>query len=239
VPPNAFDQCARYAARDVDPEGFLRWLLPVEVFAGWRWAGWLDMRRVAFPGEPDRRCDTVAAFEHQAGTAPPVAVVIEFQSEPRGDMPERLGEYLLRLRREAPAQREPRVPYQAVPVLVNLTGPARPGTWAMAPGDFGGLGLRLECRVLTLREVQAPALLAEVERGAVARGVLAWLPLMAGGDQPEVIAHWRRLAGAEPDSRRRSDLGALARVFADLADRGPVWRTALEGWNMKESPTVL
>jgi hypothetical protein len=236
---STFDQCARYAAREVDPEGFLRWLLPAEVFGAWRWAGWLDTRRVAFPGEPERHCDTVAVFERLAGDAPPVAAVIEFQTEPRGDMPERLGEYLLRLRREVPAQREPRVPYQSVAILVNLTGPVQPGEWAMAPADYGGLGLWTRGRVLTLREVDAAALLADVASGRAARAVLPWMPLMAGADAPERLAEWRRLAGQEPDSRRRSDLGALAVVSAELAGRAAFWRTELEGWNMKESQTVL
>jgi hypothetical protein len=38
---NPFDQAARYAARRLDAEGFLRWLLP-EVFGPWRWLGWLE-----------------------------------------------------------------------------------------------------------------------------------------------------------------------------------------------------
>jgi hypothetical protein len=34
----------------------------------------------------------------------------------------------------------------------------------MAPEDFGGLGLWVRARVLTLREVDAPALLADLSR---------------------------------------------------------------------------
>ena len=79
---NDYDQAARYAARRVDDEGFLRWALGSEVFAAWRWAGWLDTQSVPFPGEPDARCDTVAAFERQAGDSPPCAAVVEFVSEP-------------------------------------------------------------------------------------------------------------------------------------------------------------
>jgi hypothetical protein len=100
---NPFDKAARYAARQLDAAGFLRWLLP-EVFQGWRWEGWLDTRGVPFPGEPERQSDTVAAFRRLAADAPPAAAVIEFQSRPRGDMPERVAEYALRLRREVPYQ---------------------------------------------------------------------------------------------------------------------------------------
>jgi len=46
---NDFDTAARFAGKQLNPEGFLGWLLP-GVFAAWRWAGWLDARAVAFPG---------------------------------------------------------------------------------------------------------------------------------------------------------------------------------------------
>jgi hypothetical protein len=48
-----YDQAARYAAKHLDAEGFLRWLLPramaVRVFRRF-----LDTRTLTFPGEPDR-----------------------------------------------------------------------------------------------------------------------------------------------------------------------------------------
>lgn len=57
---NDFDQAARYAVRRLDPEGFLRWLLGEHLWSAWSWRGWLDTQTVPFPGEPDRRCGTVA-----------------------------------------------------------------------------------------------------------------------------------------------------------------------------------
>ena len=42
-------------------------------------------------------------------------------------MLERLAEYVLRLRRERPAQLQPRVPYEVVGALLNLTGGAANG----------------------------------------------------------------------------------------------------------------
>ena len=44
---------------------------------------------------------------------------------------------------------------------------------------------------------------------------------------------------AEPDERRRGEYGGLALVFAEAADRKPVWKEALKGWNMKVSQQVL
>jgi hypothetical protein len=235
---NPFDQAARYAAKQLDAEGFLRWLLP-NVFAAWRWDGWIDTQSIAFPGEPERRSDTVAAFERRAGDAPPVAAIIEFQSRPIGPILERMAEYALRVRRESLHQRDPRVPYVVVGVVMNLTGPPQAETWKMTPPDFGVLGLQFQVRVCTLREEDGEKLLQAIEQGQVARCVLPWVALMLGGDRADLIEKWKELASAEPDVRKRGDYGGLARVFAELCGRGAVWTKGLEGWNVEVSQVVL
>lgn len=75
--------------------------------------------------------------------------------------------------------------------------------------------------------------------GDLSRSVLPWIPLMRGGDEAGIIMEWRRLALEEPSAQRRGDYGGLALVFAELAGRRPVWREALEGWNMQVSQQVL
>jgi hypothetical protein len=232
-----FDTAARFAGKQLDPEGFLGWLLP-GVFSAWRWAGWLDARAVSFPGEPARQADLMAVFTRRAGDAPPAAVVIEFQTRPQGDMLERLAEYVLRLRRELPYQRDPRVSYEVVGVLLNLTGPAQAEVWEMAPPDFADLGLRFRAGVRTLRDVDAAQLLSAIAQGQVARCLLPWTPLMRGADQPAVVDEWKRLASEEAQPRQQAVYGALAKVFADLAGRLGVWGTGLEGWNVEISQVV-
>jgi hypothetical protein len=49
----------------------------------------------------------------------------------------------------------------------------------------------------------------------------------------------KRIAAAEPDSRLRSDYGALAVIFVERTRWSAPWQQALKGWNMKESPQVL
>ena len=98
--------------------------------------------------------------------------------------------------------------------------------------------MRFRFKVLTLRDEDGAATLAAIDRGDLARCVLAWVPLMAGADRPEVVAEWRRLAEREPRPDRRADLGGLALQFAALAKRQPVWRTGLEGWNVEHSEFV-
>ena len=93
-----YDQAARYAAK-LDPDAFLHWLLS-GVAPGWKFASWLDTQTIPFPGESDRRCDTVARLEHADGLAPPWAVVVELQTRNDPALPDRLLEYLVRLRAE-------------------------------------------------------------------------------------------------------------------------------------------
>jgi hypothetical protein len=71
---NFLDQAAAYAAKQLDAAGFLNWLVPTAM-AERRLRQWLDTRTIAFPGEPDRRYDTVAGLEHETGQGPPEAIV--------------------------------------------------------------------------------------------------------------------------------------------------------------------
>jgi len=231
----SYNEAARYAAKMIAPEAFLRYLLP-GAFVHWQWAGWYDSQTVSFPGDPERRCDTVARFERIDGSRPPVLLVLEFESEPGSDMAPREGEYRLRLRREAPFQRDPRVPYDVVGAIVYLTGPRQSATWAMTPDDFAGLGMTITARVPCFREESASLLYDSITAGTISRGLLAWVPLMGGSGTPEAVARWVELALAEPNDRVRRDVGVFANAFANLNPRPDLWRAALEGWQMKTSP---
>jgi hypothetical protein len=92
---NEYDPAARYAAK-LDPPAFLSWLL-AGLDPDLQFARWLDTQTIPFPGEPDRRCDTVAELVSASGTQPPWALVSEFQSRPDPDIGYRLLEYQGRL----------------------------------------------------------------------------------------------------------------------------------------------
>ena len=62
---------------------------------------------------------------------------------------------------------------------------------------------------------------------------------MQGGAEAAIIELWKQLAQAEPDARRRADYAGLALVFAELTDCRPLWKQALEGWNVEQSLQVL
>ncbi len=232
-----YAQAAQYLVKR-NPIGFLRWLAP-RFLDHFVFRSWLDTSTIAFPGEPDRLCDTVAEFAEAGDPARRLILDVEFQSDPHPDMLERLGEYAYRLRRELRHGAGQQGKYRVVSVLLNLTGPVQPHILDMTEATLDHAGPRLQVVLRTLREEAAAGTLAGIANGELERCVLPWVPLMHGAEESAIIEEWKRLASAEPDSRWRSDYGGLALVFAELADRGPLWRTALEGWNVRQSQQVL
>src|SRR5262249_60560644 len=103
------------------------------------------------------------------------------------------------------------------------------------------VGLRTQLRVVerNLHQESASSTLARVADGTLGTIILGLVPLMDGGDDSGIMTEWLRLASAEADPRRRSDIGALALVFAEAADRGTAWQRLLRGWNMTQSKQVL
>lgn len=232
---NVFDQAARFALRP-DPMGFLRWLVP-GLDPALRFAEWLDTRTLPLPGEPDRTCDTVAALVRD-GEPTVWALVTEFQAEPDPEMLDRLLEYLAWLRRGFRHGPQPRDKYEVIAALVNLTGPPQPDTLAMVLPGIESPGLSLKVVVRTLREEDASAILTAIAEGRTAACLLPWISLMKGADRPDMIDVWKQRAGEVPDGLLRTQYGALAVVFAELANRHGQWKQALEGWNVRESTVV-
>jgi hypothetical protein len=232
-----FDQASRFTIKG-SPPGFFRWLAPrfVERFA---FRDWADARTIAFPGEPDRTCDTVAEFVPIDGTGSRRLLDVEPQTEPDGEMLDRCGEYAFRLRRELRYGDARQHKYHVISVVLNLTGPEQPRELDTRDADLDGAGIHLRVFQVTMREQDAAATLARIATDQPLRAVLPFVPLMRRGDEADIIEEWKRLAQEEPDQRRRSDYGGLALVFSELASRRPLWQQALEGWNVKTSQQVL
>jgi hypothetical protein len=232
-----YDQASRYCVK-MDPRGFFRWLLPqneAPVFCQW-----LDTRTIPFPGARDRVCDTVAGFANPGAELPCAALVVEFQTEPEGDVLERLLEYNVRVRRElrqVADGRSEKLPVAAA--LINLTGGPQPDAWTMQPVGFSGAGhsFRVIQRIMSLED--AAMTLEQIRRGVTARCILPWIPLMNGGDSRDVIQRWKDLAVRDSNAQCRADYGGLALVFSELLNCHGLWKQALEGWNMRESQQVL
>jgi hypothetical protein len=238
VTPNPFDQAARYAAHQLDEAGFRDWLLPL-IVVRYDFHRWLNTRNTPFPGEPERICDTVAAWTHKERTAPPLATVIEFLSQPSTPFLEHLAAYTFQVRSDHPYQTEhPLVRYEVIGVLVVLTGAEQARTWQCRPDDLEGAGGEFTVVLRTLATQGAEQTLARIKAGELSRCVLPWIVLMQGGGEAGNIVVWKDLASGETDARKRADYAGLALVFADLAGCRQVWENALEDWNMVESEVV-
>lgn len=120
--------------------------------------------------------------------------------------------------------------------VVNLTGRGN------ASRDFrwSGTGLTTHLGVIERNLEAEPAadLVAGIESKRWSLGLLPWVPLMAGGDDPALIDRWKALADGEPSARRRSELSGLAILFATRAGRKVVWDDKLRGWNV-ETPAFV
>ena len=172
----AYDQASRYITK-AQPSAFFRWRAPA-LGRRWTFRGWLDTRGIAFPGEPDRTCDTVAEFVSQDDTQRRAVVDVEFEAEPDADMLERLGEYAVRLRRERRYGPGQAGKYAVLSLRLNLTGAEQTHELDMNLEDWAEAGLRLRVAQGTLSQEDAAQTLAQIAAGELERWILPWLPLL-------------------------------------------------------------
>lgn len=231
-----FDQAARFAVK-LDPAGFLRWLFP-GLDPDLLFTRWSETQTIPFPGQPDRRCDTVAELTRSSGLAPSWMLILELQTEPDADIVERLLEYMARARRELRYGPHGRDKYLAALAVLNLTGPPPHSSLDMILPGSTGVAFRCQTRGLTFAQVDAGQTLSDTRAGQTARCMLPWVPLMQGGDRAETVTLWKETADREAEQHVRTSYAGLALVFADLANCLLVWRQGLEGWNMRKSRIV-
>src|SRR5579871_842862 len=195
---NFYDQASRYGTK-LDAIGFLRWLL---ADAALPFLGWLDTRTLPFPGDPERTCDTVAHIPEEAESEP-FALVLEFCTEPDGTMFGRLLVYLGQLWLELRPNGTPGRRYEVGAAVVNLTGRGRSSRDMRLRQTTVRTHLGVHER--NLADASAADTLDGIADGSIARVLLAWVPLMQGGDDLAIIQRWKELAAAEPDAQRRGD----------------------------------
>src|SRR5438093_580167 len=102
----------------------------------------------------------------------------------------------------------------------------------------GGWGTRHAPLVWNVAGDSASESLDALVAGTITWGILFWIPLMNGGDDPDVLARWRELASQVENARIRADLTRIVLVFAELAGRLIAWSEALKEWGMIESQLV-
>jgi hypothetical protein len=133
-----YDQAGRYTIKR-RPSAFFSWRAPA-LWTTWRFVGWQDTPTLPFPGEPDRMCDTVAAFAYPSDPHGRCLVDVEVQAEPDGDMLERLGEYAFSLRRERRHGRGAVGKYVVLGFVLNLTGAEQPRRLDMTVPELSDVG---------------------------------------------------------------------------------------------------
>ncbi len=211
------DQTARYALK-LAPAEVVPWLLP-DLDPDLGFARWLDTETIAFPGEPGRRCDTVAELVSRTGRSAPWALVLEVEARPRSTILDRMLEYEARLLRKLRHGPRCRDRYQVAAVLIFLRGRKKHLKLQMRlPGT--DVVLDLTVRVLSLAQQSAAGTLERIGRGELGRSILPWAPLMAGGGGGRGVgASGRHGAGrAAADGLRGFGAGVCRkrRLFAHL-----------------------
>jgi hypothetical protein len=198
-----------------------------------RWSSWLDSQSAPRPGEPDRRCDTIAELVHREGLSHPRAVVIELFTQGDADALDRTGEYLWRFRRGLRHGPHGQDKYPFLPALIFLTGRcAEREVEADLPDEE--VANTLQPRILELADEDAVAFLDAVEHNRLSAVLLAWVPLLKGGQTTETAKRWITQSQGLSDTERRL-AASLALAFSELTDSRPVWKPVLETITMNES----
>lgn len=229
------EQAAHFALKTVPSEA-IAWMLP-DLDADLGFTRWLDTNLIAFPGEPGRRCDTVAELVSRSGTSPPWALVLEVEARSRASFLGRAWEYAARLWRKLRHGPRKRDRYLVAAVVLFLSGRKKDLQFSMVlPGT--NVGFNGTVRSISLRLQQATTVLGRIGRGELGRSILMWVPLMDGGGDSAVVQEWVRLASAEPNEQRQSEYAGVAVVLAQWAGHRSVWQPALEGFNVQQLDIV-
>jgi hypothetical protein len=188
---------------------------------------WIDTRRLPFPGQPDRTCDTVAHLERLDDNHRPWTIVVEFNIAPDALMFGRMLAYLgLLWMEEKPApERGDRFCLGAV--QVNLTGIGNCSNLSDWPDAL--VQTNLKVRELNLETFDAGSVLQRIADGNAPMAVLPWIPLMCGGNESGMIERWKEVAGTERSAQKRADYGALVEVFCHRGRSGRLVASCLEG----------
>jgi hypothetical protein len=229
---NDYDDACRRLFKD-QPDGLLAWLL-TDFTRLARRRGYVDTRRLPFPGKPEQTGDVVVELEALAPVQELWALAVEFQINPDPLMFGRLLIFLGGLWLECRPDEHPGSRYRLAASVINLTGTTEsiPATQEFAWPGPDGLLCCLRVRERHLAMESAADTLEKIAGGVYHRCLLPWIPLMQGGGEPALIDRWKSVAETEPDPRRRGNYGNDALVFAEKSADPDAWKRALEDWNV-------
>ncbi len=177
------DQAARYAAQ-ADPEIVVRRVLR-EVHASLQFRAWVDTRTTPRPGQPDRTADRIAELVENNNPQQPWLLLFEFQAQHDPDKLEVTLVEAAQLRLELRHGQERRGKYNIVVALIYLQGTCPESIVDMTlPGGWGTKHTALVWNVATDSASEA---LDSLDAGIVTWGILFWIPLMSGADDPRSV----------------------------------------------------
>jgi hypothetical protein len=230
-----YDQASRFAEHEAP--AVLQRRVQLATTLAFQVRGWESPRTLIQPHavgrDEDRTADQVAILFTPA-TQQWWLLLLEYQAQPD---PAKLDVVLLEAARLRLHARRPTGPYQVLTSLVYLIGrcpePVRDMT---TPGGYGIVHRPL---VWNVADDDAAATLAVVRAEPDFWGLLYWVPLMQGAEQPEMVADWRAVLESLPlTPTQRGNLQGIALVFAELAGCFLVWERGLQELDMTESAIV-
>lgn len=231
---NAFDSTGKLVVR-LQPHAMLCWLSnrsPDTL----RFHRWLDPHFPGQPPQPKRQSDLVAEMSRTDIVDRYWARNVEIQSDHDPDMPIRLEEYLVKIKRFLKPDTNRQDSYRVGSILVNLRGVSFLPEPDIDPDSE--MHFEFRYRIINLCELDADTILQEIEAGQTPESVLAWIPLMQRGNEPDIIQRWIEIASNIPNNTLRSEIGGMVPVFAECADHLDVWQNALKGWNIMTSKVI-
>jgi hypothetical protein len=237
-----YDDAERHAIKELDPQGYVSRQMP-GLDPDLEWYTWLETQVAPPAGLPQLRCDCVAGFRSRGGKQAPWAGLIEAQAQPIPRLGVWLLVYLGLLHEDLRCGPEDRDRFQMMAAVLNLTETTLSTSidWvpplAAAPTGPAEEPLGVKCRfwVRNVREEKAEETLDQIEQGKTALCILPWVPVMVGGDRPEVFQRWKALTLRQDKGYLLADYVALDLVFAELAGREGLWSAALKEFAVKDS----
>ena len=237
-----YNEAELHAIKELDPHGYLRWQLP-ELDPDLVWYTWLESQVAPPAGLPFLRCDCVAGLRSRSGRQPPWACLVEAQAQPIPRLAVWLLVYLGLLHEDLRHGPHDRDRFQMMAAVLNLTDTTLATTidWVppvpapALPSEPRPFGVQARFWARHVRQEQAEATLEGIAAGRIALCILVWVPLMIGGDDPDVLERWQEVALLQKEPHLLADYVALTRVFAELAGRQAAWTAALKEFNMNDS----
>ncbi len=228
-----YDQSARWVAEQ-EPEAITQRLLR-DTGLPLRFRKYVNSRTTPPPGETERTADLVAELKDVQGGGPWL-LLHEFQSS---HDPEKLDVTLqeaARLRVEVRHGPERASNYKVLTALIYLRGQCLDIVLDMTAA--GGVGTRHAPVIWNVESDLAAEALDALLAETTTWGILFWIPLMHGADDPDIITRWVELVATRAPERMRSQLTRIALIFAELAGNYLLWENGVRNMKLTESPLV-